>query len=251
MSLEPIINLPSLYSNGANVDLVSNTSLNVGPGKVRDSTNTFDIVSPTALTLNAVNVGANGIDTGSLAVNTWYFIYLISDPTNRLPTACLLSTSDTNPIMPSVNGVTYGAFRIVDCWLTNGSSQFIFIHGLSGNSTIVEKEYSTQIRVLNGGTQTGFTNVELSGAIPTDNYGIVTMTYAFTPAAANNTADVNQFFNDGGSPPVLHQNGLVAGVTQWGQFTVIPEISSAVPQISYKVSAGSISLYVAGFQYYT
>lgn len=72
------------------------------------------------LTLNATNNGVNGLDTGSLGNNTWYYIWLISNGTT---TASLLSTSSTSPTMPS--GYTYkyrvGAIR------AGGSATFIRI----------------------------------------------------------------------------------------------------------------------------
>jgi hypothetical protein len=67
---------------------------------------------------NAVNVsidftvnGLNGLDTGSTTVDTWYFIWLISDGST---TAGIASLSSTGPTMPT--GYTYkglfGAVRI-------------------------------------------------------------------------------------------------------------------------------------------
>ncbi|MGE3583050.1 MAG: hypothetical protein AB7J28_16735 [Hyphomonadaceae bacterium] len=57
--------------------------------------------------LTAVNVtatittsGANGLDTGAEAANTWYSIWVIYNPGSGT-TASLLSTSATNPTMPS------------------------------------------------------------------------------------------------------------------------------------------------------
>ena len=69
------------------------------------------------LAINAATTGANGLDTGSLANNTWYYIYAIS---NGATTAGLMSTSATAPTMPT--GYTYkmrvGAIR------TDGSAGF-------------------------------------------------------------------------------------------------------------------------------
>ncbi len=75
-------------------------------------------VDAQALTLNAASIGANGIDTGALANNTWYHVWLISNGTT---TACLLSLSATAPTMPS--GYTFkhriGAQR------TGGAATFL------------------------------------------------------------------------------------------------------------------------------
>lgn len=51
-----------------------------------------------SITLNAATTGVNGLDTGSLAANTWYYIFLISDGAT---VASLLSLSSTAPTMPT------------------------------------------------------------------------------------------------------------------------------------------------------
>jgi len=58
----------------------------------------------TALTLDVSTSGVNGLDTGSLAANTWYGIYVIYNPTTNT-TASLYSASFTAPTLPS--GYTY------------------------------------------------------------------------------------------------------------------------------------------------
>jgi hypothetical protein len=71
---------------------------------------------------NAVNVsvdftvtGLNGLDTGSTTVNTWYFVWLISDGST---TAGIASLSSTGPTMPT--GYTYkGLFGAVRTNSTN------------------------------------------------------------------------------------------------------------------------------------
>lgn len=56
------------------------------------------------LSLNLAGSGANGIDTGTSAANTWYYLYVISNGTT---TAALASLSSTAPTMPG--GYTYKA----------------------------------------------------------------------------------------------------------------------------------------------
>lgn len=55
-------------------------------------------VSDVSLTLNTAGSGANGLDTGSLVVSTWYAVWVIS---NGVTTAALASLSGTAPTMPS------------------------------------------------------------------------------------------------------------------------------------------------------
>lgn len=55
-------------------------------------------VSGVSVTIDATTTGANGLDTGTLVANTWYYQWIISDGTT---TAGLLSTSSTAPTMPT------------------------------------------------------------------------------------------------------------------------------------------------------
>lgn len=49
-------------------------------------------------TIDLTVTGANGLDTGAVAANTWYYIYLLKGGTF---VACLASTSATAPVLPA------------------------------------------------------------------------------------------------------------------------------------------------------
>jgi hypothetical protein len=246
----PIINLPNLYANGADCSVLSNTAFNISAGQVRDSTNIYDIISPTTLTANAANVGANGLDQGTLAASTMYYIYLIYDPTNQVPVASLISASATQPLMPSVRGVTYGAFRIVDCWPTNSSSDFVNAYSKSGNSTIVQKQYDDPPIVLNAATG-GPTAFSLTPWVPPMSYGQISLLIKFTPVSPNDHFTIWQFSGGSGTNTVIEGNGLVAGVQQITQGIIIPQIDTGNPALGYQVfTAGTLSVFVDGFDYY-
>lgn len=72
------------------------------------------------VTAAITTVGANGLDTGSEAANTWYSVWVIYNPTTTT-TASLLSTSATSPTMPA--GYTYKA-RV--SWVRNDASSNFF-----------------------------------------------------------------------------------------------------------------------------
>lgn len=73
-----------------------------------------------SVTINAATTGANGLDTGGLANTTYYSVWIIYNPTTGT-TAGLLSTSATNPTMPS----GYTAKVRLGWVITNGSAQFV------------------------------------------------------------------------------------------------------------------------------
>jgi len=71
------------------------------------------------LTINAAVNGANGLDSGGLANNSWYYIFVIYNPTTAT-VAGLLSTSSSSPTLPS--GYTaLGRFGAIP---TDGSATF-------------------------------------------------------------------------------------------------------------------------------
>jgi hypothetical protein len=85
---------------------------------LQDSNGLAKRVSSVNLTANITASGANGLDTGSEASGTWYFIWVINNGTT---TASLLSASSTAPTMPS--GYTFKA--LVGAVRNDGSSNFI------------------------------------------------------------------------------------------------------------------------------
>lgn len=74
------------------------------------SGNAYVTVRSVSLTINSAASGANGLDTGTLAASTWYYVYVINNGTT---TAGLISASLSSPTLPS--GYTYiarvGAIR--------------------------------------------------------------------------------------------------------------------------------------------
>ena len=88
---------------------------------VKSSTDTLSVVVAADLTCALSTSGAGGLDTGSEASDTGYYVFLITKPFGKLP-ALLYSLSPTGPTMPS--GYTYRSDPI---WFisNDGSSNII------------------------------------------------------------------------------------------------------------------------------
>jgi hypothetical protein len=115
------------------------------------------------ITVDITQSGANGLDTGSEAANTWYFIWLIYNPTTGT-LAGLLSTSNSSPTMPS--GYTekrrIGAVR-------NDSSSNLLRFVQFGRKVL----YASAVgQVLSFGSATVWTAVDCSAFVPTNNNAI-------------------------------------------------------------------------------
>lgn len=86
---------------GAVPTWTSNTTLTMGAGfDCADSARSTRITIPNATVINFATTGLNGLDTGSIASDTWYTIHAIANPTTGA-TGYIASTSQTSPTMPS------------------------------------------------------------------------------------------------------------------------------------------------------
>jgi hypothetical protein len=106
-------------------------------------------------TLNIASSGANGLDTGAEAGNTWYHVWAIGKEDGTLDG--LLSTSSTAPTMPS--GYTYKGY--IGAIRNNGSSNFVDFRQVGFRVSAAE------LSALSSGTATSPTSVDLSALVPT------------------------------------------------------------------------------------
>lgn len=100
----------------------SSATMSIAAGQATDSTNAYTmLLSAIAKTTSAwaVGTGNGGLDTGSIANNTWYSFYVIK----RLDTGVVdvvFSTSASSPTLPA----NYTIYRRIGSGRTNGSAQW-------------------------------------------------------------------------------------------------------------------------------
>lgn len=243
----PTNNLPIRYINNGMITWGSATTLLVSNGQERDTTNTWDIENPVA-TINAAINGFNGLDTGSLAANTFYYVYVIRN-TQGLPykpTGYLLSTSATQPVLPAY----YNIFSVIGIWPTDGSANLLKGY-VSGNGNYRCMYYDTlQIAISAGASQTLAAITSLANFVPAIDNTPVLLQVAFTPAAAGNTVGLAS----GGSVATVLPSvrGQVAAVVASGYLKVPARLVTGVPVINYINSAAACAttVYVQGFEYF-
>lgn len=99
-----------------------NTKIDISVGAAMDEVSQAGfITSSSVLTIDATTVGANGLDTGSLVLNTWYHIHVIGKTDGTV--AGFLSTSLT-PTLPS----GYTLRRRTGSIKTDASVHFLSYH---------------------------------------------------------------------------------------------------------------------------
>lgn len=180
-STVPIVNPHVPYINGMQVAYTSTTTLTVSAGQASNINNNNDLYLSADTVLNAATNGANGLDQGSLANATFYYVFVINSTTDVTLESVLLSTSATDPLLPK----DYDLFQVIASgMLTDSSAHFLpFIR--TGNGSVRKHTYNTLISVLSAGHATSFTNVDLTAAVPLGNVNVY-LQATITPNTAAN-----------------------------------------------------------------
>ncbi len=190
---------------------VANTSGNILSGlkvvnnPVTPNTKTDITINATGtITNDATILGANGLDAGSLAANTWYYFYLISNGT----IVTLSSTSATSPTLPA--GYTKVAY--IGSRLTDGTSHFYRINQFGNRCRYVVGSNPTGVPALATGSTSGWSSVNTVGTCsPVASAIYITAiagnvwSYVTTAVAPNTTYDYPNTNNGLPPPPIKLQ----------------------------------------------
>ena len=116
--------LPAGYRGTANPVYASTATLTVPYINDKDSTALINIYKSTTTTLNMATNGLNGLDTGSVAINTFYYLYSV---TNGTTTGIMASTVDesTTGTLSNANYAYTGKRQLQFAFLTDGSGNII------------------------------------------------------------------------------------------------------------------------------
>lgn len=243
MPNSPIVNAGIKYVNGLALTWVSNTTLTLGAGAARNSTNINDIILSAAVTINGANVGANGVDIAALEASKFYAVYVIGDSTKYNDPAGLLSLNLESPTLPG----NYDMYRRVGYVLTNSSSHIrgFWQYGLAQDRMYF---YDLAITALNGGSATTFTAINFATSIPPIATEIL-LDLTYTP---NGATDLAEFLPFGSSETngIIRFGTGVAGA-QVGMVTVPARLDGTAPKVLYKVTSGdTLTALVAGYKDY-
>lgn len=251
MTVSTYTNIPLKYSPKFIQDLVvaraSTTTLTIGSGSCMDSTGEVNMVSDSTLTINSAVSGANGLDTGTIAASTGYYVHLITNPNQSVAyvPAGVISLSATAPVLPA----GYTNFRCVGWEVMNGSTNWLISTNI-GKGRERRKMWDTAISILSGGTATSLTSIgSLALAVIGFDDVLVKLQASVTPATANDTASFTPY---GSTATVMaSMAGSVAAKVNSGQLDVVAKLNTGVPSILYINSAasGSTNALVQGFSY--
>jgi hypothetical protein len=144
-----------LSNNGTD----ANNDIDVAEGEARSDDNTTDLALASAITKRldagwAVGTNQGGLDTGSEAANTWYYVWLIKR-TDTDVVDVLFSASATSPTMPA----NYTKKRRIGAIRNNASSNILaFTQNANDPELFLFTTPVADIAVINlGTTSTSFT----------------------------------------------------------------------------------------------
>jgi len=277
---DPISNQPLLSINGfliSNDAVTPNSIIDIGAGLCRDSTNTFDInlgnwygeiplispgtsiingfqtaqpgILPNTITyINSALRGIGGLDQGTIAASSLYYIHVIFDASNRLAPNALISLSRTAPLLP----FGYSNFRWIGQMATDSSSHFLLGNNYGNQNERLFFYDAPQATAVTAGTSTSAANVNLITLVPNINNLPVWIYSNFTPYAASDTLRLQPGNGTGYPSEIIGQVAAVHVLSKdlvMAQSVVISTISS--PVINYILSTGSaaVAIDVAGYQY--
>jgi hypothetical protein len=244
--------LPLKYINDLQIsnDATSpNTVLDIAAGQTNGTDginpNLIDMPLLSGVSINSAVNGANGLDTGTLAASTWYYIYEIGSSINAQQPAALLSASATAPTLPQ----GYDVFRLIGYWLTDGSAHFLKGYQV-GNASFRQHVWDTPIQVITNGAATSATAVDLSSAVPPVQNTLAQLNAEYDPATAGDKVTFIPGDSSATNGPFIV--GSVAAKNNSAQVEVLARLVSSLPKIQYINSAasGSTNAWVQGFKYF-
>lgn len=236
--------LPTDYIKNIGLTYNSASVVDIETGSCRDSTDQFNIVVTATLQANIAASGGGGLDTGAEAADTWYAVHVIEGPVTS--PAGLLSLSSTAPTLPG----TFNRFRHVGWVRNDGSSNFFRFSQLAMGS-VRRYEWDTaqdDMRVLNAGSATAFTDVDCSSFVP-PTCRLAQMNLQFRTGGAGAATDVGRTREKGFSNAGArrYRAGVVSAT---GIKFDIEQTLNASQLLQYRVVDGAnntMSLRITGF----
>lgn len=159
---------PDGFITGCRISFSGDNTVLVAPGVVRDADDITTITVASTITLTtadqAYSAGTGGgLDTGvTRAANTWYYAHLANSSTVGI----LLSTSRTAPTLPA--GVTNT--RWIGACRADAAADWLQCDSYGDAARMMnyvrEDPNVAPLRVLNNGSATAFTNLDVSAVVP-------------------------------------------------------------------------------------
>jgi len=244
MSLNlPVVNAPYLSVSNLELSVLGDETLSMAAGRARDSSNQADIILSAAVTVSNIVSGLNGLDTGTVGNSKVYAVYVVGDSSLNNPEGGLLSLDQDEPLLPA----GYDMYRLIGYAMTDGTADFLAGYWY-GSANERQWNYDAPLATaVTAGAATSYTAVSLLASAPSKENVPVMLNLAFTPAAASRTLKLTP---GNGTGDAVTVTGQVASVIMSLNVEVMAKVTSAVPEVDYKVSNADspVAVNVAGFR---
>lgn len=246
----PVVQQTNLYMDGLAVQKIGATTFSLSPGLCRDSTNSMDLtfgfendfwITPVdPIILDVSKNGVNGLDTGAIAANTWYSIYIIGSSRNLKPTAMIATlSSNSRPYLPQ----GYDTFRLRTFFKVDNSSSIVRFNALYDGARI-EYNFLEDVYALTGGNVSTLTEIIVDSSTPPVQTSIMNFGFGFTPTSAGNVFEIQP--NDYQGATGQKYSAQVASIPLFGQGSVFVNNNGTNRTVKYKVG-GTVNIQVWGF----
>jgi hypothetical protein len=240
---------PWYYANGLKITndaTTPNSVIDIATGSILDSTGVYQLSVDSVLSPSTASSGLNGLDTGTVAASKVYAVYVVADPVTQQATGAIYSLSLTGPLMP----FGYRAYALIGFVVTDASANILVGSWTAGNNSRRSFFFDAPIATaVTAGNATTYTAVSLAAFVPALQDIPVSIAYSFTPGAASRTLNLTPGNGVGNAVTIT---GQVTSVVVSGNAQVLSKVTSAVPEIDYKVanSGDAVALRVAGFDFF-
>lgn len=256
----PITNDRQYYINGLKLTYLTATTMSVSAGRCSNSSNVNDIsvglplnVAATqtgtepvaagtgAVTINTAANGAGGLDTGSMANDTFYAVYAIGDSYGIEPGSAIISANLVSPLLPAGYDMS---FRIGFIKSSGAAAILPFRQDGSGLDRWMWYDAPIATDITSGSSAT-YAPVSCVASLPVATPTMVNFYCAFTPTAADDTL----VLVPGTSTSTLGYatlSGSVAGVVVTGNL-ICPTDSPVTNAIDYKVTGSATAISVSAY----
>lgn len=221
--------VPEKYISGLNIEWIAENSISIDPGACADENSQVVMLNAGMVNVALDVSGEGGLDTGSEANSTWYYVWAIWDATLG-SFSVILSASNSTPVMPA--GYTYK--RLLGTVRNNASGNLWNFQkhrvGSWAETRWLEDRSSTII--LSAGTATTYTVVS-----------------AAPWASIFSTLQHLWGFGSGGDLLITPygKSTPMANYFKAAAFAAMDLPSLGAQQLEYKMSAGSGYIYVLGY----
>lgn len=234
------------YIDGLNMSTAgSSATFTVAAGVATDSTNARQLSLPASISKTtsawAVGTGNGALDTGTIANNTWYHVYLIE----RYDTGVkdiLISTSASSPTMPT----GYDYKRLIGSLLTDGSAQWVSF--IQNGDDFRWKTPVYDYSAIPGVT----TRANLTLTVPTGRVVFPMLSVQVTSGAGGGCSALLTSLDETDSLPAVARNhSFAAGPTDYGNSTTVDSLhTDTSARIGRRINAtdGGLDIFTYGWR---